>query len=899
MKRFIAAVLVLFLTIVGNATIVSAAASASSGAILLLDSEIMQEAGLQRKYPFHIAHSGEYELVIEYKCISDKNITPQVTATIDNGETEIYDLPRVWTMSTESLGDDGRFKQDNQGNELTPTYEETAEWQTIRLQSYVLIEGTHTLSLSMIRENIFYRSIRMQPVKAVDSYSDYLKQFADTPKSINTVKKEAELISAKSHLEIALSYDRANPAVSPNDPTGIRYNLLGGWTFGTERQWIEWTVDIPQTGMYALEFTYRQNENNGLNSRRQITIDGSLPFAECGSVEFPYCSGFKTMTIGNDAPYAFFLETGTHTIRMEVVLTGLKDVLKELSDVITQLNMLYSRIMVIVGETADSHRDYDLDEHVDGLCETLNVCKTKLWTIADTLDNGERSGSQTARVREAGRLLESMAEAPQKIPVRMENFRSQINTLADLLGGIKNQPLELDYFCFKPMDSETVQPKSTFLDTLVFKLKAFMNSFCGDYNNISASSSTDKLKVWVSANDISVAGFATGREHAQIITRLASEKFSTATDVSVELSLISAQDTLLPALVSGKGPDVALFLPKTVISNLYYRDALLELSENMPDYSQIENRFYPSSMVGLKVGGKIYALPEVQSYNMMFIRNDIFDLYELSAPDTWEMFYSTLSKLQKKGMQAGILESPQIYETFLLQYGGSMYDSGLKKTNMNSTESIKAFTDWTNLYVKYGMPMTFDMLSRFRTGQMPIVIAPSYFYCQLVVGAPEISGRWSMLPIPGMQSSSEDKYNRSEVCNISGAAIMKQTASKDAALSFLDWWTSDEVQQNFAFECEVRLGISGRYFPANLSVLDSLAWTNAERSALRTQWQAVNDIPQSTATYYVQRNLTNAFRRTVYYYENPRDVIYRLCKTVDDELERKNRELYLNEDDIS
>ena len=170
------------------------------------------------------------------------------------------------------------------------------------------------------------------------------------------------------------------------------------------------------------------------------------------------------------------------------------------------------------------------------------------------------------------------------------------------------------------------------------------------------------------------------------------------------MSLINTADTLLPALVSGKGPDVALFVPKSLLVNLYYRGALVDLTE-MPGFEEIEKRFYPSAFISLRTGDSVFALPEVQSFNMLFYRTDIFEENHLSVPDTWDDFYTVLARLQKGGMQVGIAENPQIYEMFLLQNGGTLYSSDMRKTRMTEDASIQAFTSWTDLYVKYPKPV--------------------------------------------------------------------------------------------------------------------------------------------------------------------------------------------------
>lgn len=87
---------------------------------------------------------------------------------------------------------------------------------------------------------------------------------------------------------------------------------------------------------------------------------------------------------------------------------------------------------------------------------------------------------------------------------------------------------------------------------------------------------------------------------------------------------------------------------------------------------------------------------------------------------------------------------------FLLQNGGTLYNQDMSRTNMTGKASIEAFAAWTDLYVKYGLPKSFDILNRFRTGQMPLVISTSNFYGQVTVGAPEIAGLWKMAMVPAL-----------------------------------------------------------------------------------------------------------------------------------------------------
>lgn len=109
------------------------------------------------------------------------------------------------------------------------------------------------------------------------------------------------------------------------------------------------------------------------------------------------------------------------------------------------------------------------------------------------------------------------------------------------------------------------------------------------------------LMFGITANGYDVFGFATGRDQAQIINQLSRNEFTTKTGISVNFSLMDSA-VILKAFVSGKGPDAALFVPETVISNLYFRNALLDLKQ-MNNFSEIEDRYYQTAFTSLSYNG--------------------------------------------------------------------------------------------------------------------------------------------------------------------------------------------------------------------------------------------------------------------------------------------------------
>ena len=154
---------------------------------------------------------------------------------------------------------------------------------------------------------------------------------------------------------------------------------------------------------------------------------------------------------------------------------------------ISGLNALYSEMMIIVGETPDAYRDYNLDESIPELKDSLKKYAEELNKLGNMLDNGKEQNGNTARVYEAARTFEKMSGNAREIPQQLDNFRSQINTLADLLGSIRSQPLELDYITLTPPGKEPESRKTDFADYIKFRFSAFIGSFISDYTAVSKS----------------------------------------------------------------------------------------------------------------------------------------------------------------------------------------------------------------------------------------------------------------------------------------------------------------------------------------------------------------------------------------------------------------------------
>ena len=149
-----------------------------------------------------------------------------------------------------------------------------------------------------------------------------------------------------------------------------------------------------------------------------------------------------------------------------------------------------------------------------------------------------------------------------------------------------------------------------------------------------------------------------------------------------------------------------------------------------------------------------------------------------------------------------------------------------------------------------------------------------------------------MVPIPGTKDENGN-INRTSSANGTGSIVFKSVENEEDAWKFIKWWTSAETQERFGSDLEMLLGTAARYDTANLEAFQKLAWTPKEVDALSAQWENVQEIPETPASYYMTRGLSNAFRNVVYNYKNPRESLFYQNKLINKELKSKRSELGL------
>jgi len=737
------------------------------------------------------------------------------------------------------------------------------------------------------------------------------------------IKLQAEAAVLKSDPTLYPVQDQGDPTLEPYHPALIRLNSIGGHRWQTPGQWILWEFEVPQSGLYQITLKNKQNLLRGSYSNRRILIDNQVPFAELDAVRFRFSNRYNMHVLGDEEsrePYLFYMEAGKHTLKMEVVLGDLAELIRNAEEVLYELNTMYRQILMITSASPDPLRDYELEKRIPQVIDNLSVQSEALYTLSAQLEayTGEK-GSHMALLDDLARQLKDMARRPNTIPKRLDAYRDNISALGAWILESRNQPLQLDYIIISTPGAKLPTAAPNLWDVVKHEVRAFIASFIVDFNLVGdvypadGKAQKEPLTVWVS----------TGRDQAQFLKDMIDDSFTPQTGIPVNLQLVN-MGVLLPATLAGRGPDVALGVPASDPVNFAIRNAVIDLSA-LPGFAEVKERFMPSALVPFTFQNKVYALPEQQPFPMMFYRKDILEEMGLGIPQTWEDVVKIIPELQKDHMNfglpvtdtaasqaaagdvgtatagAGSLAAHQgviPFLTFLFQQGGELYLEDGIATALDSETAISSFRRWTELYELYKLPLAYDAANRFRIGEMPLLVANYTLYNTLSVFAPEIRGRWGFTLVPGTlqpDGTLDRTVPGGSVGVTSGAAciIMKDAKNVEDAWEFLKWWTSTETQVRYGREQESLLGPAARYPTANVEALRQLAWTADEYQILYEQWQWVKAVPEVPGGYMIGRHLDNSFRKVVYQQQDPRKTLLDYKRVIDEEIRIKRIEFGL------
>ena len=874
-------------------TVIASEYGDASGTKIIEDGSLdIVAVGEQIVFKADVPTTGLYAVELDYIPVNDnKGIQYLFSFNVDGKapftEANSCVLSRVYTNGP-------IVPDENTGDHLRPQATQTPERRTQFLCDqtgvygtlyFYLEQGEHELSLCFDGTplRLFGLTLKQEPVAV--SYKDYLESWKNEGAK-DTVNKlelyQAETYYRQSSSQLWPDADKSSSLTIPFSYDNVWINYGGGSQWKTPGQWITWEIDVPETGFYNLGLKYRQGYLDGLFSSRKIYIDGEVPFAELNAVRFEYSSGWKNKVLGDEnSSYSIYLEKGPHKITMENVIGDMTATMSVLSTVIADLNRLYLNVVMITGADPDKYRDYDIAKQLPTLADELLVNAKLMEEEAELLmTTVGAKGSESAYFEDVAFNLQSYAKDVEQLGKgKLTKLKNDINGLSAKLTTYKEQALDIDYFALLSADKKMPKATMNVWQWTVYQVKSFFASF--NATDARKEESEETLRVWIS----------TGIDQFEILKNIATD-FTAEKGIHINLEL--AQGSLINALAAGTGPDVMLGVGSDTVVNLGLRGAVVDLSQ-YEGFDELLDQYVEGSEIPFRMEGKYYGVPSTNGCTVMFVRTDIFENMGLKIPQTWEDMYDVAQVLQRYNMTLGAAPS---FANLLYQKGGDYFEYDEKgtptKVLFDQDVAIEAMIQHAEFFTKYGFPVSYDFANRFRTGEMPIGLADYSTYVSLKYTAPEISGLWQMVPMPGTLRE-DGTINRTQMDNTGvGAIMLKDCKNKDAAWELIKWWSSHEVQTRYANDLEACLGISGRYTTANLFTLENIGWTQKELNILKTQFKNLHFIPIVPGNYYVTRGVNNSTLGVINQGANARELMTEWTIKINDEILRKRNEFNLN-----
>lgn len=857
-------------------------------------------------WSFAVPEAGFYNIYTEYYHVESRSINAERILRI-NGEipfqnAQYIGFTRFWT-------DAGEVRQDNQGNDIRPSQVEVFRLGTQRLKDtttgyepdpykFYFEKGVNTLTLEGVNEPLLIAQIKLVPVEMTVDYQTYYAQLTAS----GAVGKsgdwsrilQGEKATLRSDPSLYAINDRSSSNTDPYSVNTVKLNAIGGNAWRVAGQWIEWDFEVPEDGWYNIAIKGKQNYERGKKSSRLMTIDGKVPFSEVEDIGFAYSNAWDMVSLGDGkTDYKFFLTAGKHTLRLEVTLGDLGNSLGKLEDSVYRMNQIYRRLLVVMGRNPDKYRDYNITNYYPDIGDALLLESQRLYEILDEIIaySGGKS-SRTGTILSLAQMMEDLAANPNtQIQRKLSAFRDYISAMGTTIQSLSESKLDIDYLVIKGEDAAWPKDSENVFQRLGHEVRSLATSFHTDYNSVGNvyDDSGDVLEVWIQA----------GRDQSNVLKSMIDDSFTASTGIKVNLKLVESS-AVLGAVVAGNGPDVLLTAAQNEPVNFALRNAVEDLTQ-FDDFDQIITRFAESACTPYSYDGGVYALPETQTFSVLFYRLDILEELGLQVPETWDDLVEMLPTLQHNNMEIGLPDVMSKSASDLSGFYSMMYQKGVDlyteggMANLDAEGAIEAFEFYVKFYTNHGQPSEYTFADRFRSGEMPIGIAGFGLYNTLAVFAPELKGLWSFGILPGTVQT-DGTVDHTSYASGSCSMMLKtdDQTTKANAWEFLKWWSSTDVQTRFGREMESVLGASGRYATANVSAFENLAWSQKELAVLTAQRQQTQSNREVPGGYYTARQVINAIRRVVNKSEIPRETLLDYNQAINDEIIKKRKEFGLS-----
>ena len=828
----------------------------------------------------HITQAGLYYIDIEY-LLADNNVDAVQYQIEINGESPFYEaqtliLPSSWVFEQDT------FTLDRYDNDIQPRSIKEIKWQNTIIQDYkgmynepflFYLEPNDVMTISYVNSRFLVAEINFTEYEAPTTYEAFLNRHSNATKHDTMVQVSARDMAVRNDPSIRLRVEQ-DPSNLYYSTQQLRLNTIFGDSWESGGQTITYDVEVEEAGLYQLSFKYRQYLLKDLPVFRNIKINGALPYEEMQGVSFPHTMSFinRTLLNENDEPYYVYLNAGVNTISLESTSQPYAQTIENLKFIMNEIQELSLAIKRYTSGATDRYRDWDIELYFPNAVSDIRSWVEILETMYDDLLSVASSSnpSEIANMVVSINRLNDIANDINSLPSKMVQFSDGDSSVNQMLGQMVSQlmrsNLELERIIVHG-EVSLPRPYATIFTSIFEGSKRLVLSFIN--NPYSVNNSDEDLNVWVNYP----------RQYIEIMQIMIDQSFPG--DRKVTLSQMPDQNKLILSNTSGKSPDVAIGVDHWIPYEFSIRGAAVDLRQ-FEGYEEVVSRFSKGALIPYAFEEGMYGLPSTQNFWVTFYRNDILNSIGVETiPNTWDDVIDALPLLQSyglnyfvplaqfSGLKPFVATIPYVY-----QFGGNLYTESGMQTGINSTETLEGMELMSELFTLYNVPkFVGNFFNSFRYGTLPIGIGDLATYILLNSAADELDGLWSMAPHPGVYDPETDTVNRYASVGAQSNMILSQSTYQDEAWAFLDWWSSTEVQAEFALTLLSTYGKQYFWNTANLEAFNLIPMPRQHKEVIQAQWEYAIEAPRIPGSYMVEREMSNAWTNIVFNGVNPRQAL--------------------------
>ncbi len=863
------------------------------------------QAGDEFGFEVDVNADGLYYVGFDYLSY-DESILPIEFSMMVDGEFPFYEMRNLkfettWVSNVEK-------NLDRYGNEMVVMPEKLIRWEHkdvsdagyrySRPLAIQLSKGKHEIKLHVEEGKFLIGNMSLSAPETIPEYNGADKAEGN---ALIPIEGEAFYLRNDSAIHAAGDYDTSLFPVYVKETI---LNTIDEASYSKPGQTITYKFTAEKAGNYYIGLHYIQSGKNGFPVFVNYMVDGKIPNTQFLNYPMAYTTKYKTTTLSDDDgnKLSVYLEPGEHTISMTISADPIRYALESVDEIISGISDLSLEVTKVAGTNKDKYRDLKITRYIPDIEDRLNGWVTELYSLADRATEfvDAKDAEKVAAFSYlliAAKQLETLAEEPNELIYRVDELSTSTNSIntqiANFVDIINDNSIAVDRI-YIYQEGAKLPGKPGFFASLWLKIKRFYNSFHGQ--SYSASNLDEEhIQVWVNRP----------RQYVEIMQKMIDEQFTPQTGIDVDLAIMTDAQKLILSNASDDTPDIATGINYSIPFELGIRGALVDLSK-FDNYKEVFGRYSDGMLVPSVIGDGLYSLPETMNFYVLFYRTDILGKLGLEIPETMDELIAILPDLQMRGLNvyyptAVMLTMRNFHGTtpLIFQNGGRLYGETARDLMLDSEAAVEGFTELTELFTLYNLPVDVpNFYQHFRNGDLAVGIADFNSYNLILNAAPEIANSWAIAPVPGVKDETTGEIYRYMSGGAESTVMFSSNDEREQkAWTFMDWWSSTEVQAEFGQRIQIMYGDEYIWPTANLEAFSRLPYPTSDKNIILEQAECILEAPRLLGSYMLEREMSNAFNDIVVNGDTVRARIDEAVKIVKRETDRKLEEFgYIDSD---